>query len=146
MMTQFTTTRRVQFGDTDMAGIIHFASFYHYMEEAEHEFFRSLGLSIMQQQPDGSVIGWPRVSASCSFDAPAYFEDVLEVRLNVSRKGVKSLTFEVEFWRDETRIAHGRMKTACCICRHDQPLESIAIPADYDEKIHEVSSEQDSEE
>ncbi len=41
-----------------MAGIIHFANYYRYMEEAEHAFFRSLDLSIMQPQPDGSVIGW----------------------------------------------------------------------------------------
>ena len=132
MTAQFSTTRRVNFGDTDMAGIIHFANFYHYMEEAEHEFFRSLGLSIMKKEEDGSVIGWPRVSASCTFEAPAYFEDLLEIRMNVARRGVKSLTMEFEFWRDETRIAHGRMKTACCICRYDQPLESIEIPSLYD--------------
>ena len=64
MLAQFISTRRVEFADTDMAGIIHFANYYRYMEEAEHSFFRSLGLSIMQPQPDGSVIGWPRVSAS----------------------------------------------------------------------------------
>lgn len=60
MTAQFITTRRVEFADTDMAGIIHFANYYRYMEEAEHAFFRSLGLRIMQSQPDGSVIGWPR--------------------------------------------------------------------------------------
>lgn len=138
MTAQFTTTRRVEFSDTDMAGIIHFANYYRYMEEAEHAFFRSLGLSIMQPQPDGSVIGWPRVSATCSFEAPAYFEDVLEVRLNVVRKGVKSLNYEVEFWRGETRLAHGKLKTVCCVCRLGQPLESIVIPPQYTEKIVEA--------
>lgn len=138
MTAQFITIRRVEFADTDMAGIIHFANYYRYMEETEHSFFRSLGLSIMQSQPDGSVIGWPRVSASCSFEAPAYFEDALEVRLNVVRKGVKSLNYEIEFWRGETRLAHGRLKTVCCVCRHDQPLVSIPIPADYADKIVEM--------
>ncbi len=137
MTAQFITTRRVEFSDTDMAGIIHFANYYRYMEEAEHAFFRSLGLSIMQRQPDGSVIGWPRVSASCSFEAPAYFEDELEVRLSVERKGVKSLNFVIEFWRGETRLAHGRLKTVCCLCRAHQPLESIAIPATYADSIQE---------
>ena len=132
MPSQFTTTCRVEFADTDMAGIIHFSSFYFYMEQAEHEFFRSLGLSIMHKQDAETVIGWPRISASCTFEAPAYFEDVLQVRLRVARRGVKSLTIEYEFWRDETRIAHGRMKTACCLCRHDRPLESIPIPEAYD--------------
>lgn len=137
MTAQFITSRRVEFADTDMAGIIHFANYYRYMEEAEHAFFRSLGLSIMQSQSDGSVIGWPRVSAACSFEAPAYFEDILEVRLKVVRKGVKSLNYEIEFWRGSTRLAHGRLKTVCCVCRHGQPLESIPIPAEYNQKVME---------
>ena len=32
---------------TDMAGIVHFSNFYKWMEQCEHEFFRSLGLSIV---------------------------------------------------------------------------------------------------
>ncbi len=135
---QFITTRRVEFADTDMAGIIHFANYYRYMEEAEHAFFRSLGLSIMQPQPGGAVIGWPRVSASCSFEAPAYFEDELEVRLSVVYKGVKSLNYVIEFWRGETCLAHGRLKTVCCLCRAHQPLVSIPIPPEYADKIPDV--------
>ena len=137
MTAQFTTTRRVEFADTDMAGIIHFANYYRYMEEAEHAYFRSLGLSIMQTQPDLSVIGWPRVSASCSFEAPAYFEDLLEVRLDVVRKGVKSLTYEMEFWRGKLRLAHGKLKTVCCVCQPGQPLQSMPIPSEYAAKIVE---------
>ena len=130
-MPQFTTTRRVEFAETDMAGIVHFANFYKWMEEAEHEYFRSLGLSIMQPQEDGRYIGWPRVSASCSFEKPTYYEDRLEVRLDIERIGVKSLTLIIEFYKEGTRIASGRMKTACCLCGVDVPLESIPIPDSY---------------
>ena len=42
-MTPFTTTRRVEFGDTDMAGIMHFANFFRFMERTEHAFLRTLG-------------------------------------------------------------------------------------------------------
>ena len=53
------------------------------MEQTEHEFFRSLGLSIMEKRDDGSYIGWPRVSASCNFMKPARYQDILECRLDV---------------------------------------------------------------
>ncbi len=141
MTPQFISHRRVEFSDTDMAGIIHFSSYYRYMEEAEHAFFRSLGLSIMLKQPDGKVIGWPRVSAQCTFEAPARFEDMLEIRVFVERKGVKSLTIRYEFWRDSARIAHGRMKTACCLCGHDVPLVSIPIPSEIESRIQECPTE-----
>lgn len=137
MTAQFVMRRRVEFSDTDMAGIVHFSSYYRYMEQTEHAFFRSLGLSIMETRPDGTVIGWPRVSASCSFEAPARFEDELDVHLIVERKGVKSLTMRYEFHRAGQRIAHGRMKIACCICRHNAPLESIPIPEHIDRLIAE---------
>ena len=62
----FTTTRRVEFGDTDMAGIMHFASFFVYMESAEHELYRSLGMSIHSIVED-EHISFPRVSARCDY-------------------------------------------------------------------------------
>lgn len=140
MSPQFTTTRRVQFAETDMAGIIHFSSYYLYMEQAEHEFFRSLGLSIMLPHDDEyTVIGWPRVSSKCTFEAPVRFEDELEIRMFVERRGVKSLTMVFEFYHEGKRVAHGRTKTACCLCQHGKPPKSIEIPAQFD-AIQEADS------
>lgn len=136
-MPQFIANRRVEFSETDMAGIVHFANFYKWMEETEHEYFRSLGLSIMEKREDGSYIGWPRVSATCSFERPAFYEDILQVRLDIERIGVKSLTMVIEFWKDNVRVASGRMKTACCLCGVDAPLESIPIPDNYLDKLKE---------
>ena len=42
-MKPFTTTRRVEFGDTDMAGIMHFANFFRFMEVAETDFLAVTG-------------------------------------------------------------------------------------------------------
>jgi len=53
--------RDVEFSDTDMAGIMHFANFFKFMEAAEHAFFRSLGLSIHTDDPN--EVSWPRVHA-----------------------------------------------------------------------------------
>ncbi len=135
MSIHFVTTRRVEFCETDVAGIVHFSNYYRYMEQAEHEFFRSLDLGIITNRPDGTVIGWPRVSAQLRFESPARYEDVLEIRLNIARQGVKSLTYNVEFWRDDVRIASGTMKTVCCFCREPGSLESIEIPPEFAEKL-----------
>ena len=42
----FVYRRRILFHETDLAGIVHFSNFFKYMEEAEHAFVRSIGLSI----------------------------------------------------------------------------------------------------
>ena len=56
MATEFSITRRVEFSETDLAGIMHFTNFYRWMEICEHEFLRSLGLSVDMEDenaPDG---------------------------------------------------------------------------------------------
>ena len=42
MPNQFKTTRIVQFAETDLAGLLHFANYYRIMEEVEHSFWRSV--------------------------------------------------------------------------------------------------------
>jgi acyl-CoA thioester hydrolase len=140
MASSFQTERRVEFCETDMAGIVHFSNFYKWMEQAEHEFFRSLGLSIVHHLPDGSTIGWPRVTAHCRFESPARYEDVLTVRLTVQRIGVKSLTMDVAFTIGDRAVARGTMKTVCCIVRPGENLQSLEIPEDFRSRIKEFPS------
>lgn len=131
MTTTFITRRRVEFCETDLAGIVHFANFYRYMEQAEHEFFRSLGLKIHGTLPDGTVFGWPRVSANCSFRSPARYDDEIEVRVTVLRLTSRSLTTTYEFRLGDTVLATGEMKTAYCLIPTDGQLRSTDIPAEY---------------
>jgi len=128
---RFITSRRVEFVDTDMAGIVHFTNFFRYMEQAEAEFFRSQGHSLASTK-NGSGTGWPRVAASASFKAPAYHNDILEVRIFVRRRGFKSLTLQFEFHRNETLIATGQIKTAYCRFEPGLPIQSLEIPPQFD--------------
>ncbi len=63
----FRYLRRVQFHETDQAGVAHFSWFFRYMEEAEHALWRAAGLSIDRA---GCDTGWPRVSATFDFKSP----------------------------------------------------------------------------
>ena len=143
MPSRFTLSRRVAFAETDAAGIVHFANFYRYMEEAEHAFFRSLGRSIMETQPDGSIVGWPRVSCQCNYKAPAFFDDVLEVRVAVDRIGVKSLTLRHDFYRGDTLLARGVMKIVPCLFRAGEGMVSVPIPPEFTAVLEEDVQEDD---
>ena len=135
-MTQpFVATHRVEFFETDLAGIVHFANYYRFMEQAEHSYFRSLGLKIHDTLPDGAVFGWPRVTANCSFNAPARYEDVIEIQVKVIRRTRRSLTTAYEFRRGEQLLATGEMKTAYCIVPAGGGLQSTDMPEEYFEKL-----------
>jgi YbgC/YbaW family acyl-CoA thioester hydrolase len=128
MTEPFRTTRRVEFVDTDMAGIVHFSNFFRWMESAEVEFLRSLGLSVKLPWA-GDELGFPRVSASCDYVSPARFEDVLEVAVTVEKVGRKSVTYAFEFTRGGELIARGRVSSVCCRVLPGHGLESVEIPA-----------------
>lgn len=122
-----TMKRRVQFSETDMAGVLHFAGYYRIMEEIEHALWRECGLSVMTQDGD-RPIGWPRVSTSCEYFGPARFEDELELTLRVAAVSEQSVSYEVDFLLDGRRIATGRMTAVCCVIDNGA-FTPTAIPA-----------------
>ncbi len=130
----FRTTRRVEFRDTDAAGIVHFSAFFFYMESVEHEFLRSIGLSVIEEESGGTV-SWPRVSTSCDFTSAVRFEDVIDVSLCVARLGEKSITYEFEFSCGGRPVAAGKTVAVCCRFPPGAPPQSLPIPLAISEKL-----------
>jgi YbgC/YbaW family acyl-CoA thioester hydrolase len=138
MAFDFKITRRVEFSETDMAGIVHFSHFFRYMETAEHAFFRSLGFSVVTRQVDPPV-GWPRVRASCEFLQPLRFEDEIEVHLLVSEKRSKCLSYQFRVRKlnaaPPVEVARGSVTVVCV--RHDRhgAMKACAIPREIADRI-----------
>jgi YbgC/YbaW family acyl-CoA thioester hydrolase len=134
-MPTFTITRRVEFGDTDMAGIMYFANYFRFMEVAETEFLRSRGLTVNWRE-SGGKLGFPRVSVSCDYAKPAKFEDVLTIAVTVEKIGKKSVTYRHDFTNQHGEpVAVGRITAV--LCRTDGPdqIESIEIPPEIRAKL-----------
>jgi len=127
MAEPFRTTRLVEFHDTDMAGIMHFASFFHYMESAEHELLRSVGFSV-HSTFEGQTLSFPRVNVSCQFQSPASCEQLLDIAIQITRIGQKSVTYEFAITHDSREVAKGHMTCVCCRVEPDQPIVSVPIP------------------
>ena len=124
------TRRRVEFRDTDAAGIVHFSAFFFWMESAEHELLRSAGLHVIDRQPDSSEYSWPRVSASCEYRSTARFGDELDIAVFVAAVGRSSVTYRFVFEHEGRAVAEGRVVAVRCLMRPGSRLESVAIPSD----------------
>jgi acyl-CoA thioester hydrolase len=126
---------RVEFADTDMAGIIHFSSYFRYMEVTEHAFFRSLGLSIMGDP----AVGWPRVHVECDYTHPLRFEDEVEVHLQVREKKARALTYAFSFRRVSpepiVEVARGVLTIACVTRDETGRMRAVPIPAYIADRI-----------
>jgi acyl-CoA thioester hydrolase len=130
----FRTRRRVEFGDTDMAGIVHFSNFFRYMEAAETELLSSFGFSVTWREDD-KRFGFPRVSATCDFKSPARFADVLDIDVTVEEIGKKSIRYRFEFTRNGQEIAIGRITSVYCQETPDHRFESTEIPVEIRTKL-----------
>jgi YbgC/YbaW family acyl-CoA thioester hydrolase len=127
---EFKITRRVEFSDTDMEGIMHFSNFFRFIETAEHAFFRSFGHSVVLAK-SGLDLCLPRVHAECDYLAPLHFEDEVLIHLLVERKGTRSITYQVRFVRltgpEQCEVARARLVVVCAQ-RQDGRLKAVKIP------------------
>jgi acyl-CoA thioester hydrolase len=131
--------RHVEFGDTDLAGIVHFPNYFRYMEAAEHAFYLSLGFSV-HNLFQGQLVTWPRVKAECSYTKPLYFGDVVQIHLLVAEKRRKTIRYvfilSAEREGGLVEVAHGSV-TVVCASRDSETAAfcSIPIPPEVDSVI-----------
>ena len=134
----YRTQRRVEFRDTDAAGIVHFSAFFPMMEAAEHELLRSLGIPVLARgdSPEPPLT-WPRVAAECNYLAAAHFEDVLEIDVRIAKVGNSSIQYEFHFTRDGEAIADGRLTAVCCQLTPGGGLSKSPVPDSIRQRLAE---------
>ncbi len=132
MTCEYTSTRRVEFSETDMAGLVHFSNYFRYMETAERDFFEFIGLDLISCKP-GELLGWPRVRADCKFTAPLRFGDTIEIHLAVKAIKDRSIDYQFRIFskkKDGSRVQAAKAHITTVFTRLDEKgeLQSINIP------------------
>ena len=144
MAYEFKAVRRVEFSETDMAGIVHYSNFFRYMETAEHGFFRQLGYSVVMSQFD-PALGWPRVRAECNYRQPLRFEDEVEIHLLVSEKKSKSFSYCFIFRKLNTtppvEVARGSLTVVCVTKLPDGRMAATHIPKAFADQVEVAPAE-----
>ena len=72
-------SRRVQYYETDMMGVVHHANYIHWMEEARIEWMDQLGFPYAAMEEKGIVS--PVKALSCEYKAPCTFGDRITVSI-----------------------------------------------------------------
>jgi acyl-CoA thioester hydrolase len=136
---EFRYHRRVQFAETDLAGIVHFSWYFRYMEEAEHALWRAAGLSIA---PERSETGWPRVAAAFDYKSPLRFEDEFYVAVRISVVSRRTLKYGFTLRREETVIGHGMLTAACVTSAPGGGITSIEVPEGLVDRLRGAMTEE----
>ena len=97
--------RRVEFAETDEAGMVHFSVFFRYMEEAEHAVWRDAGLAYPARRSRR-----PELAAHLrqfDFKSPLRFQDEFEVHTEIASISRSTIQWAHVITRGDTVIGTG---------------------------------------
>lgn len=112
---KYSAYARVGFSDTDAQGIVYYGRYLPYFDLARVEYERHLGLLRSGHAGKNFVMR----SSTVVYEAPARFDDLMEVFVRTKRIGVTSITYEL--------CAH-RVEDDALMCRAEQTLVLVAVP------------------
>jgi len=105
------TTLRVRYRETDAQGLVNSADYFSYFEVGRVEWLRATGLSYKELEERG--YGFVVVEARAFYKKPAFFDDELTLRTELTELGRASLRFEYAVLRDEEMLATGYTRHGC---------------------------------
>jgi len=131
----FATRRRVEFRDTDAAGIAHFSAFFFWMESVEHELLRRVDVAVVERHTGGTPVSWPRVSVACDYKSAVRFDDQLNIFVGVDEIGRSSVAYAFRFEHNGAWVAQGRVVAVRCLMHAECKPEAVAIPPEIIAKL-----------
>jgi acyl-CoA thioester hydrolase len=104
---------RVRFGETDLMGIVHHASYVSYLEVARIEWLRRRGVTYADWAAHG--VHLPVVELTVKYRAPARFDEELDVHVSIAEIGAASVRFDYRIVRavDGVLCTEGSTRLAC---------------------------------
>ncbi len=131
----FSTSFRVRWVDTDIAGVMHYSNFFRYFEACEQEFYRHIGPTHKTIRDEYGIM-LPRVEAHCEYKAPCHFDDLIDVNMEIRKITDKTITYDFEITRenDGKLAAKGFLK---CIAV-DLNWKVVPLPAELVKAIHKA--------
>jgi len=125
---------RIEWVDTDAAGIYHNSTVVRLVEAAEATLVRERGL-------EGYFPVAPRVRYEADFEAPLYFGQEVTTTVRVARLGTSSMTFAFEVWGEafegapRVRAARGNYTTVHLDRGGPTPGRSTPWPVEWVDRL-----------
>ncbi|HKQ29688.1 MAG TPA: tol-pal system-associated acyl-CoA thioesterase [Burkholderiales bacterium] len=112
MKASFSLPVRVYYEDTDAGGVVYYANYLKFMERARTEWLRSLGFEQAELLQRHGVLFAVR-SVQLDYLKPARFNDLLDVTVDVGRRGHASMTLHQRAKLSDLVLCEGEVKIAC---------------------------------
>jgi len=123
---RYSALSRVSFSDTDAQGVVYYGRYLPYFDSARLEYHRHLGLQVYWQSEHEFVMR----SLEVTYEAPARFDELLDVHVRTTRIGGSSVTVEGAAYRvdDDRLMCTARMTLVLIDVATRRP---VPVPGDY---------------
>lgn len=125
--------RQIYYHDTDAGGVVYYANYLKYLEEARTEYFEERGLTAASLASNGGF--YAVRSCNIVYKAPARYGDIISADAKVS----KTSGFQMFFRQSVRNHQTGRVlvEAEVALVFLDKDFQLQPIPLAYKEKCHE---------
>ncbi len=126
------TEIRVRYAETDQMGVVYHANYLIWFEIGRNEICRSRGFSYRDmEEKDNTLL--VVAECRCRYKSPAFYEDLITVRTNISEIRSRSIRFVYEIFRSADGITLADGETLHLVTDKNKKVRSL--PATYKEKL-----------
>jgi len=110
--------KRIYYHDTDCGGVVYYANYLKYLEEARTEYMESRGFNLKELSEKGTLFVVKRVDIE--YKAPAHYSDMIEVSTKINKIRNVSVEFLQEI-KCSGKALVSAITTLVCIDRNFKP-------------------------
>lgn len=121
---------KIYYHDTDCGGVVYYANYLKYLEEARSEYFESRGLMIKDLRSEG--IGFVVARQEIDYKSPSFYGDILEIKTRVTEATFTRLNFEYDIVNQAEKLI-AEAKTVLVFV--DKNLKPKKIPENILKKL-----------
>ncbi len=96
------TQIRVRYGETDKMGYLYYGNYAQYYEVGRVEAIRSLGFSYKEMEDEGIML--PVLDLKSTFIKPAYYDDLLTVKVSITEMPTVRIHFAYEIFNPNNEL------------------------------------------
>ena len=97
---------RIIYGDTDCGGVVYYGNYLRLFEIGRTELLRASGITYRQVEEQDEII-LPVVEAYVRYRAPAFYDDLVEIKAWVTEVRPHKVRFDYAIYRGERLITEG---------------------------------------
>lgn len=120
---------RVNWGDTDAAGIVFYPNYFKWFDIAGHQFFRSIDMKPEKLEKELGVI-LPMLDVRCTFENPLYYDDIITIQTEVAELNDKTIKLSHQVFARGVRTGHG-YELRGWVKKIDGHLKAVSIDETY---------------